>query len=134
MEGDFPFEVVKFKLLGKRVSRSPQQALEADWGYCAPLELYDTKDIIRREDFHLVWWEGLGATKSSYPKMNRLWLTKPVSDFCRNNVQQVYWSNGAHSPKCKSCGAHDEYTMHICCCTNPGQDRLFHITVRELYT
>jgi hypothetical protein len=59
MEGDFPFEVIKFKLAGKRVSESPQQALEADWGYHAALELYDAKDIIRREDFHLVWWEGL---------------------------------------------------------------------------
>jgi hypothetical protein len=90
MEGDFPFEVVKFKLLGKRVSRSPQQALEADWGYRAPLELYDTKDIIRREDFHLVWWEGLRATMSSYPKMNWVWLTKHVSNFCGNDVQQYY--------------------------------------------
>jgi hypothetical protein len=55
MEGDFPFEVVKFQLLGKRMSRSPRQALEADWGYHAALELYDTKDINQREDFHLVW-------------------------------------------------------------------------------
>jgi hypothetical protein len=54
MEGEFPFEVIKFKLLGKRVSESPRQALEADWGYHAALELYDTKDIIQREDFHLV--------------------------------------------------------------------------------
>jgi hypothetical protein len=29
MEGDFPFEVVKFKLSSKRVSGSPRQALEA---------------------------------------------------------------------------------------------------------
>ncbi len=30
---------------------------------------------------------------------------------------------------------HDEYTMHICCCTDSGHNRLFHsITVRELYT
>jgi hypothetical protein len=53
MEGDFPFEVVKFKLLGKQVSQSPRQVL-ADWGYHAALELYDAKDIIWREDFHLV--------------------------------------------------------------------------------
>jgi hypothetical protein len=134
MEGDFPFEVVKFKLLGKKVSGSPRQALDADWGYHAALELNDTKDIIWREDIHLVWWEDLGANMSSYPKMYRVWLTKHVSDFCRNNVQQYYWSNGAHLPKCKSCGTHNVYTMHICCCTDLGRNRLFHITVRELYT
>ena len=33
MEGDFPFKIVKLKLLGKKVSSSPWQALEADWGY-----------------------------------------------------------------------------------------------------
>jgi hypothetical protein len=107
MEGDFLFEVVKFKLLGKKVSRSPRQALEADWGFCAAQELYDTKNIIQREDFHLIWWEGLGATMSSYPKMYGVWLTKHVSDFCRNNMQQYYWSNGAHSPKCESCRTHN---------------------------
>ncbi len=32
MTGDFPFEVVKFKLSGKRVCGSPWQALESDWG------------------------------------------------------------------------------------------------------
>jgi hypothetical protein len=58
MEGDFSFEVVKFKLLGKQVSGSPWQVLEADWGYRAALELYDAKDILWREDFHVVWWEG----------------------------------------------------------------------------
>ncbi len=134
MEDEFLFEVVKFKLSGKRASGSPQQALAADWGYWAALELYDAKDIIWREDFHLVWWEGLGATMPSYPKMYRVWLTKHVSDFCGNNVQQYYWSNGAHLPKCESCMTHKEYIMHICLCKDPGCNGLFHITVGELYT
>jgi hypothetical protein len=134
MEDDFPFEVVKFKLLGKRVSRSPRQVLDADWGYREPLELYDTKDIIWREDFHLVWWEGLGATMSSYPKMYQVWLTKHVSNFCGNDVQQYYWSNKTHSPKCESFGTHDKYTMQICRCKDPGHNGMLHITVRELYT
>jgi hypothetical protein len=61
MTGDFLFEVVKFKLLGQQVCGSPRQALKADWGYRVTRELFYEKDIIRREDFHLVWWEGLGA-------------------------------------------------------------------------
>jgi hypothetical protein len=55
MEGDFPFEIVKLILSGKRVSGSPRQALEADWGYPATRLLFDLKNIIRQEDFHLVW-------------------------------------------------------------------------------
>jgi hypothetical protein len=71
---------------------------------------------------------------SSYPKVYRVWLTKHVSDFCGNNMQQYYWNNVAHLPKCESCGTHDKYSMHICHCKDPGYDGLFHITVRELYT
>jgi hypothetical protein len=71
---------------------------------------------------------------SSHPKMYWAWLTKHVSNFCGNNVQQYYWSNGAHLSKCESCGTHDEYMMYICHCKDPGHNGLFHITVKELYT
>ena len=100
MKGDFPFEIVKLKLSGKRVSGSPRQALEANWGYCVARPLFDSQNIIRQEDFHLVWWDGLCATMSSYPKMYCVWLTKHASDFCGNNVQLYYWSKGTHSLKC----------------------------------
>jgi hypothetical protein len=63
-----------------------------------------------------------------------VWLTKHVLDFCGNNVQQYYWSNGVHLPKCESCRTHDKYLMHICCCKDSSRNGLFNITVRELYT
>ena len=132
MKGDFSFEIVKLKLPGKRVSGSPCQALEADWGYCAAWLLFVSKNIIRQENFHLVWWDGLRSTMSSYPKMYRVWLTKHVSDFCDNNVQLYYWSKGTHSPKCDFCMVEDEYTMHICQCRYPGRDAMFRISVSEL--
>ena len=132
MKGDFPFKIVKLKVLGKRVSGSPRQALEADWGYHTARLLFDSKNIIRQENFHLVWWVGLRSTMSSYPKMYRVWLTKHVSDFCDNNVQLYYWSKGTHSPKCDFCMVEDEYTMHICRCKDPGRDAMFQISVSEL--
>jgi hypothetical protein len=42
-----------------------------------------------------------------YPKIYRVWITKHVSDFCGNNVQLYYRSNGNSSPKCESCGVED---------------------------
>ncbi len=87
-----------------------------------------------KEDFHLVWWDGLRATMSGYPKMYRVWLTKHVSKFCGRNIQQFYWSKDLHSPKCDSCGVQDEYTMHICRCKDPGRDQLFHLTINELHS
>jgi hypothetical protein len=69
IEGDIPFKVVWFSLSGNKVSSSPHLAFEVDWGYSAAELLYDEKDIIRKSNFHLVWWDGLGATMSRYPKM-----------------------------------------------------------------
>jgi hypothetical protein len=69
MEEDFPFEPVRFKLSENRVSGSPRQALEADWGFRAARSLFAEKNIIQERDFYLVWWEGLQLAMSKYPKM-----------------------------------------------------------------
>ncbi len=132
IEGALPFEVVKFSLSGNQVHGSPHQALEVDWRYRTAQALYDTKNIIRSEDFHLVWWDGLSTAMSCYPKMYCVWLTKHVSDFCRNNVQLYYWSKGTHSPKCECYGIMDKYTMHICRCLDLGCNEMFWILVGEL--
>jgi hypothetical protein len=87
IKGNLPFELVHFSLSGNKVSGSPRLALEADWGYHPVETLYVFKDIICwKEDFHLVWWKGIGAAMAKYLKMYQLWLTKHVSKFCGNNV------------------------------------------------
>jgi hypothetical protein len=80
--------MVTIKLTGKLVGGSPRQALEEHWGYNAAKLLSVEKDIIEAENFHLIWWDGVGAAMASYLKMYRVWLTKHVLDFCGNNVQQ----------------------------------------------
>ena len=119
---------------GKRVCSSPRLALESDWGYRVAQSLYDSKNIIKSEDFHLVWWTGLGFAMMRYPKMYRVWMTKHVSEFCGTNVQLYYWSKGTISPKCEFCGTEDEYTMHICRCKEPGRDSMFRLSVKEIYS
>jgi hypothetical protein len=69
IKGDLPFKVVNLTLSGRKVSGSPCLALEGDWGYQAAKSLFNARDIIRTTDFHMVWWEGLGAAMSGYPKM-----------------------------------------------------------------
>jgi hypothetical protein len=132
LQGNFPFELVKIKVSGNWVSGSPHQALKTDWGYCAAQSLLSDKDIICKEDFHLVWWDGLGTTMATYPKMYRVWLTKHVLDFCGNNNQLYYWSKGTHSPKCEFCFVQNEFTTHIAQCWDPGQESMFCITVQEI--
>jgi hypothetical protein len=87
IKGDLPFEVIKLTLSGWKVSGSPHLAFKAGWGYHAAESLFNARDIIWTPDFHLMWWEGLGAAISRYPKMYSVWLTKHVSNFCRTNVQ-----------------------------------------------
>ena len=64
--------------------------------------------------------------------MYRVWLTKHISKFCRNNVQLYHWSKGKHSPKCKFCETADEYTSHICRFRDPGRDKMIHISLKGL--
>ena len=115
------------------MSESPRQALQEHWGYNAAKELFGEKNIIRPEHFYLVWWDAVGATMSSYPKMYRVWITKHISEFCGTNVQQYYWSKGERSPKCDICGDQDEYTTHICRCRDPGRLQMFQISVQEVF-
>jgi hypothetical protein len=113
VKGDFPLELLQFKLSVKRVCGSPWKALKFDWGFYAKQSLFIKKDIIWKENFHVVWWDRLGATTAQYPKMHRACHTKLMMDFYRNSIQLYYWSKGTHSPKYKFCGTEDEYTMHM---------------------
>jgi hypothetical protein len=81
ISGDFPFKLVNVKVSGEWVSGSPRQALEASWGYRTARSLFSEKNIIRQGDFHLVWWDEVGAASALYPKMFRVWLTTHVSNF-----------------------------------------------------
>jgi hypothetical protein len=134
MEGDSLFEPVHFKLSGHRVSGSPCLALELDGGYCITKSLFGEKNIIRADDFDLVWWDGMRRVINGYPKMYRVWLMKHVSEFSGNNVQMYYWSKGKHSPKCEFCCTYNEHNMHICRCKDPGRDSMFRTLVGELST
>ncbi len=130
--GNLQFEVVKLSLSSWKVSGSIREALEVNWGYPAAEDLFEEKGIVRQQNFHLIWWEGLGTVMARYPKMYHAWLTKHVSEFCGNNVQLYYWSQGVHSPKCESCGTYDEYTTHIRRCRDLGRDQMFRVLVAEL--
>ena len=131
-EGDLPLEILRLSVAGVRVTGSPRIALKTAWGYRAAKALFDARDLVREENFHLVWWAGMGAAMAQYPKMYRVWITKHISDFCGNNVQLYYRSNGNSSPKCKSCGVEDEYNTHICRCRDAGRVLMFQTSVEEL--
>jgi hypothetical protein len=132
IDGDVPFAPVLVKVSGIRVCSSPWRALEVDWGYPMAKSLFDKKGIVRAENFHLVWWDGVWRAMNGFPKMYRVWLMKHVSEFCGNNVQMYYWSKSTQSPKCEFCLMADKYTMHICICWDSGCSLMFQVSVTEL--
>jgi hypothetical protein len=74
------------------------------------------------------WNADLEGKDSS--RVNVVSHCKALAMTLRNHIDD--WSRGAHSPKCESCRTHDDYTMHICWCRDPGQDQMFQILVMEL--
>ena len=67
-------------------------------------------------DFHLVWWDGVGKSMHTFPKLYRIWLAKHVSEFSGWNYQLSFW-NSDHNPVRPSprCGQYIETSMHITC-------------------
>jgi hypothetical protein len=71
---------------------------------------------------------------NGYPKIFRVWQTKQVSEFSRNNVQMNYWSKGKHSPMFEFCCTDNKCNMHVCWCKDPGRDSMSCTSVGELST
>ena len=45
------------------------------WAYKTAKKLYHDKEIIDKQEFHLVWWDGVEKVLLLFPKMFRVWLT-----------------------------------------------------------
>ena len=107
IDSNFPFEQVRVIVGGHKLTGSPKKAFERHWSTQAAREFFHRKDIVSKEDFHLVWWDGLEKVNYSFPKMLRTWLTKQSADCCGTNKRIAYW-NPSQSPLCPSCGDYIE--------------------------
>jgi len=132
IDPDLPFEQLRVKVAGKKVTGSLRRAIDNHVGHEAARDFYDRQRIISSENFDLVWWDGLEATMMEFPKLFRVWLTKHVSEFAGTNLQLSHWHEGTTTNLCPSCEQEVESTMHITRCRDPGRRRMFAITVRRL--
>lgn len=126
----YPFDNAALYLDGKKVSGSPVTALERHWGYKEAKTFYNAEHIIDSENFHLVWWEGVGATSQHAPKLFRNWVTKHISESCGTNLRLSYWSDVL--PNCPDCGEAEETSMHLTRCHAEGRTAMLRLSIQEI--
>jgi hypothetical protein len=94
IESDFPFEKLRLKHNGKKVTGNLCREMDNLTEERNALKYFAESDRISRENFQTVWWDGMENLMKSYPKMYRVWLTKHVSGCCGTNKHMSYWNPG----------------------------------------
>ena len=99
----FPFEQIRVVVGGTKITASPTTALAKHWAYNTAKKLYHENELIHKNDFHLVWWDGVEKVLLSFPTMFRVWLTKHVAKCCATNRQLARIDKSVKNV-CPSCG------------------------------
>ena len=127
----FPFEQVQVIVGGSKLTGSPKHAFDRHWSTRAAQSFFHRKDIVSKEYFHLVWWDGLEKVNISLPKMLRTWLTKHCADCCGTNKQLSYWTP-SQTTLCPSCGDAVETTKHLTQCPDSGRVEMPKYSINEV--
>ena len=130
----YPFEEIVLTSNGTKSVGSSTLNIYRWWGYRIAREFYATKKTgckIRKEDFDLVYWEGLGRTMRRYPKMYRTWITKQMCGVCGCNEHMSRYRK-AVSNICPACGKRGESVAHITVCKNKDRTSLYNSSVDDL--
>ena len=116
----FPFEYFRcFTGFGK-ISGPPTVAIY-DWhGYNTAKQLFHERDIVSREHFDLIYWDGMPKAVKEFPVMFKTWITKHVSHFCGTN-RHLSRLDPSVQNICPSCGQPNESPSHITRCPDPGR-------------
>ena len=69
---DFPFEKLRVRSNGDRITGNLRKALDILKGERTAKQHLDSKEIVRKDDFSCVWWDGMEDLMKSYPKMYRI--------------------------------------------------------------
>ena len=66
---DFPFEQVRIKLDGVKVTGSPRYAIQMHQGEKVAREFLHSRHIVNRYEFNLIWWDAVEAAMKFFTKM-----------------------------------------------------------------
>ncbi len=63
-------------------------------------------------DFDTIWWPGVKAVMSTYPKMFLIFVAKQVSGWCGSNIKRLLWDTSINNI-CPNCGMQNESSKHM---------------------
>ena len=116
---------------GTKTTGLIHDAMERHWGRTKAQRFFHYKNIVYAHDFDLIWWDGVGKTMASYPKMFWIFVSKQVSGWCRSNSKQSLWDTTI-SNMCPNCGIARETSKHLTQCTHIGRVQLFRSSIADI--
>jgi hypothetical protein len=128
-----PFDQLLLSVGGQKVTGSATKAILNYWGASEARQFFQSKQIVNKRDFDLVYWDGMESVMGRIPEMFRVWVTKHVSRFCGTNRQLSKYDKTVRNV-CPSCGRQDESTSHITRCKEEGRTKMFEASVESLVT
>jgi hypothetical protein len=93
--------------------------------------LYARREVVSKEDFPFVYWEGYGACYEIVPGDVLCLGNKTCLTFSRDQLTAVTHRKLVLNV-CPSCNCHDKSTSHITWCPNPGRARTLKDLVEQL--
>ena len=128
----FPHERITMQCGEERVTASPTEAIY-DWnGQRTAMELFEEKDIISKELFHHIYWEGLGKVmKTQFNSSFSTFYSKHMIRCC-GVCHHLHEIDPSIPNVCPCCESPDETTGHIILCPNKDRTTLYNKSVQEL--
>ena len=133
IESIFPHEDIVVMVGGDKVTGALTPVITRTWGDEAAREHYHIKNIIHRDNFDLVYWDGLEKVMNSAPEMWSVWVTKQVSGFCGTNHMLRNFQDGVVD-QCPNCLCTPERATHIFNCRDPARSQIYEDSVDILIT
>jgi len=112
----------------KKATKVPKNTLNRYWLNITAKDLYHDKEIVHREVFDQIWWDGVKAVSHGLPKTFQVWWTNYVSHFCGTN-RQLSRINPSIKNICPSCGRCDESTQHVIRCKDSGRLNMLGLSI-----
>jgi hypothetical protein len=119
-----------------RITGLPKATITHLWGKQVAQDLFHWRNIVHKNDFLLVYWEGMEKVMKSFPEMFHVWNAKHISHFNGTNQMLLRFpktaTREAGKNRCPSCGCFDKSTKHITRCRHSGWSAVFAKSVESL--
>ena len=131
IERVLPNEEIVVEIGGDKICGAYTPIITRSWGDEIAREHYHDQGIVHRDDYDLVYWDGMEKVMKGASEMWSVWVTKQVSGFCGVNHVLRHFQPGVVDV-CPNCGVSPEPSSHIYSCRDEGRSDLFQQSVDKI--